>query len=308
MKIGLTRPSVFVGSSSEGKKFAIAVQAALQPDAEVITWDQGVFAPGKTFIENLIAALSRFDFAILILTPDDLVQSRSTEAFGPRDNVIFELGLFMGRLGRDRTFILQQSGCGLRIPTDLSGLTTCSYDWPRDDKNYKAAVAPVSEDIRDRIQSLGKRDDSLSDPFYLQRFVDAQRAEFESALFELQNGAKRGHWIWYIFPQLAGLGKSWNSDFFGISSRAEAEAYLKHPILGQRLRDCTAIVNSLEDCSIKAIFGGIDSVKFRSSMTLFSEIGPDKQIFEQALEKYFSGAADPITLDILRRMEERTES
>lgn len=161
MKTGLTRPSVFVGSSSEGKKFAIAVQAALQPDAEVITWDQGVFAPGQTLIENLIAALSRFDFAVLILTPDDLVQYRSTEAFGPRDNVIFELGLFMGRLGRDRTFILQQSGSGLKIPTDLSGVTTGSYDWPREDKNYKAAVAPVSEDIRDRIQSLGKRDDSL---------------------------------------------------------------------------------------------------------------------------------------------------
>jgi uncharacterized protein (DUF1810 family) len=146
------------------------------------------------------------------------------------------------------------------------------------------------------------------DPFNLQRFVDAQSQEFESVLFELRKGAKRGHWIWYIFPQLAGLGRSWNSDFFGISSRAEAEAYLKHPILGQRLRDCTAIVNGLKGCSISVIFGGIDSVKFRSSMTLFSEIGSDRQIFEQALEKYFSGKADPLTLDILRRMEERTES
>jgi predicted nucleotide-binding protein with TIR-like domain len=118
--------------------------------------DQGVFALGQTFIENLITALSRFDFAVLILTPDDFVQCRSTEAFGPRDNIIFELGLFMGRLGRDRTFILQQSGSGLKIPTDLSGVTTSSYDWPREDKNYKAAVATVSEDIRDRIQSLGK--------------------------------------------------------------------------------------------------------------------------------------------------------
>jgi uncharacterized protein (DUF1810 family) len=146
------------------------------------------------------------------------------------------------------------------------------------------------------------------DPFNLQRFVDAQNQEFESVLIELRNGVKIGHWIWYIFPQLAGLGKSWNSNYFGISSRAEAEAYLKHPILGQRLRDCTAIVNSLQGCSINAIFGGIDSVKFRSSMTLFSEIAPDRQIFEQALEKYFSGKADPLTLEILQRMEERTES
>ncbi len=146
------------------------------------------------------------------------------------------------------------------------------------------------------------------DPFNLQRFVDAQKGEFESVLLELRKGAKRGHWIWYIFPQLGGLGRSRNSDFFGISSRAEADAYLKHPILGQRLRDCTAIVNSLEDCSINAIFGGIDSVKFRSSMTLFSAVSPDMQIFEQALEKYFSGKTDPLTLDILRRMESRTEA
>lgn len=145
------------------------------------------------------------------------------------------------------------------------------------------------------------------DPFNLQRFIDAQNEEFESVLIELREGAKRGHWIWYIFPQLAGLGRSWNSDFYGISSRAEAEAYLKHPILGQRLSDCTAVVNSLDGCSIEAIFGGIDSVKFRSSMTLFSVVDPDMRLFEQALEKYFSGKADPLTLDILRRMEERTE-
>lgn len=144
------------------------------------------------------------------------------------------------------------------------------------------------------------------DPFNLRRFIDAQNEEFESVLLELRNGAKRGHWIWYIFPQLAGLGRSWNSDFFGISSRAEAEAYLKHPILGQRLSDCTAIVNSLEGCSINAIFGGIDSVKFRSSMTLFSVVAPERQLFKQALEKYFSGKVDTLTLDFLRRMDEGT--
>jgi uncharacterized protein (DUF1810 family) len=141
------------------------------------------------------------------------------------------------------------------------------------------------------------------DPFNLQRFVDAQNQEIESVLLELREGVKRGHWIWYIFPQLAGLGSSWNSNFFGISSRGEAEAYLKHPVLGQRLRECTAIVNSLEGTSISAIFGGIDSVKFRSSMTLFSEIGPDRPLFEQALGKYFGGKRDPLTLDILRRLE-----
>ena len=146
------------------------------------------------------------------------------------------------------------------------------------------------------------------DPFNLKRFVDAQSQEFELVLLELRKGAKTGHWIWYIFPQLAGLGRSWNSEFFGISSRAEAEAYLQHPILGQRLRDCTSIVNRLEGSSIDQIFGGIDSVKFRSSMTLFSAIGPDRQVFAQALEKYFNGEPDPLTLDILRRTDKRIKS
>ncbi len=157
METRLGRPSAFIGSSSEGKRFAIAVQAALQPDAEVTVWHQGVFSSGRTYIESLMAAPAQFDFAILVLTPDDAIQSRSTEVLGPRDNVIFELGLFMGKLGRDRTFILQQSGSGVKIPTDLSGVATGVYDWPRSDNNYDAAVAAASEAVRESIRSLGKR-------------------------------------------------------------------------------------------------------------------------------------------------------
>lgn len=126
----MTRPAVFIGSSSEGKKFAVAVQGTLQPDAEVTAWDQGVFALGWTFIESLTAALSRFDFAVLVLTPDDIVQSRSTELSSPRDNVVLSLG-FSWELGRDRTFILQQRGSGMKIPTDSAGVTTGYYDWRR---------------------------------------------------------------------------------------------------------------------------------------------------------------------------------
>lgn len=118
------RPTVFIGSSSEGKKFAVAVQAALEADAEVTTWDQGFFTPGQTFIEGLIDGSSRFDFAVLLLTPDDVVQSRSAELLSPRDNVIFELGLFMGSLGRNRTFVVNPHGSDLKIPSDLAGLTT----------------------------------------------------------------------------------------------------------------------------------------------------------------------------------------
>lgn len=154
----VSRPTVFIGSSSEGKKFALAIQTALQADAEITTWDQGVFALGQTFIEGLLEATLRFDFAILLLTPDDIVQSRSTALVSPRDNVIFELGLFMGRLGRDRTFILQQPGSSIKIPTDLAGVVTSHYDWPRADMNHRAAVAPASEAIREKIQAMGKRD------------------------------------------------------------------------------------------------------------------------------------------------------
>jgi len=153
--VGTTRPSVFVGSSSEGLEFARGARASLEHDAEITLWNEGVFALGQTFIESLTKALHRFDFAVVVLTPDDLVQSRSTEVFGPRDNVIFELGLFMGKLGRDRTFILHQSDLLLKIPSDLLGITTAQYDWPRRDKNHRAAVATACDRIHEEIRSLG---------------------------------------------------------------------------------------------------------------------------------------------------------
>jgi hypothetical protein len=148
-------PSVFVGSSSEGVEFARAVRSLLEQDADITLWNEGFFGLGTTFIETLTNALSRFDFAVLVLTPDDLVQSRSTEVFGPRDNVIFELGLFMGRLGRERTFILHQIDAQLKIPTDLSGVTSALYRWPREDKSYRAAVGAACDSIRDVIRDLG---------------------------------------------------------------------------------------------------------------------------------------------------------
>src|SRR6266446_4279406 len=110
------RPALFVGSSSEGVEFARAVRAGLERDAEVTVWEEGVFELGQTTIESLTAALGQFDFAVLILTPDDVVRSRSKETSGPRDNVIFELGLFMGKIGRGRTFILKQSDFDLKFP------------------------------------------------------------------------------------------------------------------------------------------------------------------------------------------------
>jgi uncharacterized protein (DUF1810 family) len=137
------------------------------------------------------------------------------------------------------------------------------------------------------------------DPFNLQRFVNAQNSVFEQVCTELRAGRKRSHWIWFIFPQLRGLGHSATSTAFGISSRKEAEAYLDHPVLGPRLRDCTRLVNMVEGRAIDQIFGFPDDMKFRSSMTLFAHVAPDNQLFKDALDKYFDGEPDPLTLERL---------
>lgn len=110
---------------------------------------------------------------------------------------------------------------------------------------------------------------------------------------------KVGHWIWFIFPQVEGLGQSWMSQRYAISSLSEAQAYLQHPILGPRLRECTQLVNSVKGRSIEEIFGGIDAMKFRSSMTLFAKATDDNQMFLDALQKYFSGKFDPLTIQRL---------
>jgi hypothetical protein len=151
----MSKPALFVGSSSEGLEFARAVRALLDEDAEVTLWKEGLFDIGSTFIDSLMKALPRFDFAALILTGDDLLTSREITTLGPRDNVLFELGLFMGRLGRERTFVVRARGNQIKIPSDLAGLTTATYDWPRADGNHQAAVGPACDDIRKTIRALG---------------------------------------------------------------------------------------------------------------------------------------------------------
>jgi uncharacterized protein (DUF1810 family) len=135
--------------------------------------------------------------------------------------------------------------------------------------------------------------------YNLQRFVDAQDRVYDQILAELRSGRKVSHWMWFVFPQLKGLGHSATANHYGIASRDEAEAYLKHPILGLRLRECTQLVNLIEDHSIEEIFGYPDDLKFRSSMTLFANIAPEERIFQIALDKYWAGQPDPRTLQLL---------
>ncbi len=139
----------------------------------------------------------------------------------------------------------------------------------------------------------------MDDPYNLQRFVDAQEPVFEQVRAELHDGSKRSHWMWFIFPQIEGLGHSASARTFAISSRAEAEAYLQHPILGPRLRECTRLVMGVQGRSISQILGYPDDLKFRSCMTLFAHATPENQEFMDALQKYFGGELDRLTLDRL---------
>jgi len=142
---------------------------------------------------------------------------------------------------------------------------------------------------------------AMDDPYNLQRFVDAQQPVFAGVIEELKRGNKRGHWMWFIFPQLKGLGMTAQSNFFGIASLQEAAAYLQHSVLGPRLKQCTQLVNAVEGRSAEDVFGQIDAMKFRSSMTLFAQATPDNRIFIDALQKYFAGESDPLTINYLRK-------
>ena len=137
----------------------------------------------------------------------------------------------------------------------------------------------------------------MSDPFDLDRFVQAQDPVLAQVRRELADGRKRSHWMWFVFPQLRNLGRSATAQHYGIGSMAEAQAYLAHPVLGPRLVECTELVNRVEGRSVHQIFGSPDDLKFRSSMTLFSLVDPDAAAFRDALRKYFGGAPDSRTTD-----------
>jgi uncharacterized protein (DUF1810 family) len=136
----------------------------------------------------------------------------------------------------------------------------------------------------------------MSDPFNLQRFVDAQAPVYAAVVRELAASEKRSHWMWFVFPQIAGLGFSPTSVFFALSSLDEAKGYAAHPILGPRLTECAGLVLAVKRRTARQIFGAVDEAKFRSSMTLFASASPHEPAFEQCLEKYFAGEADPATL------------
>lgn len=149
------KPRGFIGSSAEGLEIAEAIHCQLSRDAEITIWSAGVFGLGDGTLESLEKALERFDFAILVLTPDDLVVSRRKASQAPRDNVLLELGMFIGRLGRKRTFVV--CGNDIKLPSDLAGVTVTHYEANRSDNNLEAAVIPACSRIRGALRARPAR-------------------------------------------------------------------------------------------------------------------------------------------------------
>lgn len=155
--------------------------------------------------------------------------------------------------------------------------------------------------IRERRRVVAKRPDPAprthngAMSYDLDRFLVAQQGVYDGVLRELQAGRKTGHWIWFIFPQIAGLGHSAMSQHFAIVSLDEARAYLSHPVLGTRLRECAGVVLAIKGRSATEIFGSTDAMKLRSCVTLFHRVAPDEPVFAQVLDRYYSGVADEAT-------------
>ena len=148
------------------------------------------------------------------------------------------------------------------------------------------------------------RRDFREDPYQLQRFIDAQNPVWAAVREELAAGEKRSHWMWFIFPQIRGLGSSFMAQRFAISGLKEARAYLSHPLLGSRLRTCTGLVNAAQGRTLHKIFGTPDDLKFHSSITLFAEAATTQgtagnEVFSEALAKYFGGVPDAATMELL---------
>ena len=181
---------------------------------------------------------------------------------------------------------------------------------PKNTENGLAAPASTARFAQPPIAAQNQRmalapESGTADPYDLARFVRAQAEVYASVVAELSSGRKRSHWIWFIFPQCDGLGSSPTARRFAIHSLGEAQAYLEHPVLGARLIECMRIVIGLHGLTASAIFGELDAMKFRSSMTLFSHAAGKGSVFEEALSRYYAGERDALTLQWLANAQQR---
>ena len=137
----------------------------------------------------------------------------------------------------------------------------------------------------------------------LERFYKAQEYDYEKALSEIRNGRKESHWMWYIFPQIAGLGRSTTAEYYAIKSKEEAKGYIEDPVLGKRLIEISQALLQVSSADAEMVMGWPDNLKLRSCMTLFAEVAPEQPVFRNVLEKFYDGEMDGKTLDILKKME-----
>jgi hypothetical protein len=158
LPVSVTLPSLFIGSSSEGLDYARHLQAELANDCDASIWNQGVFGLSGNTLTSLVQEADRVDFAVLVLTPDDLTSKRGNETHSIRDNVLFEAGLFIGALGAPRTILMHANDLDLDLPSDLMGTTTCTFRSQRSDNRIRAAVGPAATDIREVLRRLGLKD------------------------------------------------------------------------------------------------------------------------------------------------------
>ena len=261
-------------------------------------------------------------------TPDRISELKPNEIFVFGSNLVGSHGGGAARLAYEQFGAVWGQGVGLQgqsyaIPTMQGGVETIKpyvdefikFALSRPDMlfyvtqigcgiaGFKVAeIAPLFQNAIDVANIILPKcfvEALITDDKYnLKRFVEVQKLYYEQALQEIQDGMKRSHWIWFVFPQLAILGHSWNAKYYGISGYDEAEAYLQHPILGKRLHEVTNVLLTHQKIAITDIFGDLDALKVRSCMTLFDAVSPD-DIFEQVLDVFYHGTCCKKTLDYM---------
>ena len=230
----MPKPSIFVGSSKEGLEIGRAIGVQLDDDAEVTVWSEGAFAPGLGTIESLMSALDRFRFAALVLTPDDLLKTRGVQSFSPRDNVMFELGLFMGRLGRSRTFIVCSNSDNFKIPSDLAGFTILRFNANRSDGNLLAALGPACFFIRQALRDVGSTDARLGAPLD----IAGTQAQIEGAAQAASGASSLGSTQAKILEILADTPSSFDQIRRQLYARFDSET--RPAVVREKLEDLVA--------------------------------------------------------------------
>lgn len=184
------KPSLFISCSREQRSIADAVQQELDDDLEITIWHQNIFSPSSIVIDDLIRSLPSFDFGLFIFAPDDILSKRGNTSAAPRDNIVFELGMFMARLGRERCFILSPKGIPLSIPTDLLGITTLRYTADRSDANFRASVGPACVQIRNYAETYGPSQlptRPLAEVLPVSQLTTLERGKIEGTIHRLAN-------------------------------------------------------------------------------------------------------------------------